>query len=197
MPVFQVSTSSTNGMTLTTPLSARSNPWSSHSFDAWSSTAVIAAAESPSAVSGPRNMRECAGIRRSLRRLAHGFPFAERLGVAWRDVGVLRVGADVVRDVPGARTLAAFGEVHHHGHAWHVRQTEGIGRAFAVGECGGRSDADLGQIDAEQRFAQFGIADMNDRIGLERGSDPLAGPRDLQRAGNDPADQPHLAPFLG
>src|SRR4029078_4432735 len=126
MPVFQVSTSSTNGMTLTTPLSARSNPWSSHSFDAWSSTAVIAAAESPSAVSGPRNMRECAGIRRSLRRLAHGFPFAERLGVAWRDVGVLRVGADVVRDLPGARTLAAFGEVHHHGHAWHVRQTEGI-----------------------------------------------------------------------
>src|SRR5947209_6058672 len=167
MPVFQVSTSSTNGMTLTTPLSARPNPWSSHSFDAWSSTAVIAAAASPTTVSGPQNMREGACIRRSLRGLAHGFPFPERLSVARRDVGVLRISTNVVRDLPGARTLAAFGEVHHHGHAWHVRQMEGVGRAFAIGERGSRSNADLGQIDAEQRFAQLGIADINDWIGLE------------------------------
>src|ERR1043166_2528818 len=109
MPVFQVSTSSTNGMTSTTPLSARLNTLSSHSFDAWSSTQVIAAAVNPSAVSGPQNMREGACIRRSLRGLAHGFPFPERLRVARRDVGVLRIGADVVRDFPGARALSAFG----------------------------------------------------------------------------------------
>src|SRR5437764_4611879 len=175
MPVFQVSTSSVNGMTSTTPLSARPNTLSSDSFDAWSSTEVIAAAVSPSAVSGPQNMREGACIRRSLRGLAQGFPFPERLRVARRDVGILRVGADIARDLPGARALSAFGEVHHHGHARHVRQTEGVGRAFAVGERGGRSDADLGQIDAEQRLAQFGIADMNDRIGFERGANPLAG----------------------
>src|SRR5436190_21073470 len=196
MPVFQVSTRSTKGMTLTMSLSARPNTWSSHSFDAWSNTPAIAAAVRPSAVSGPQNMREGACIRRSLRGLAHGFPFPERLRVARRDVGILRIGADVVRDLPGARALPAFGEVHDDGHAWHVRQAEGVSRAFAVGERRRRSDADLGQIDAEQRLAQFGIADMNDRIGFERGADALAGPRDLQRAGDDAADQPHLAPFL-
>src|SRR5258708_9093286 len=111
-------------MALPTHLSARSNSLSSHSFDAWSSTPGIAAAVSPSAVSGPQNMREGACIRRSLRGLAHGFPFPERLRVARRDVGILRVGADIVRDLPGARALPAFGEVHHHGHAWHVQQTE-------------------------------------------------------------------------
>src|SRR5437763_2468204 len=196
MPVFQVSTSSTNGMILTTPLSARPNTWSSHSFDAWSSTPAIAAAVSPSAVSGPQNMREGACIRRSLRGLAHGFPFPERLRVARSDVGILRIGADVVRDLPGARALPAFGEVHHHGHAWHVGQTKGLSRTFAVGKRRSRGDADLGQIDAEQRFAQFSIGDVNDRIGFERGTDALAGPRDLERAGDDAANQSHLAPFF-
>src|SRR6185369_9051012 len=133
IPVFQVSTRSTNGMILTTPLSASPNTSSSHSLDAWSRTQAIAAAVSPNAVSGPQNMRAGACIRRSLRGLAHGFPFPERLRVARRDVGILRIGADVVRDLPGARALAAFGEVHHHRDAWHVRQTEGTGRAFAVG----------------------------------------------------------------
>src|SRR5258708_1991841 len=102
MPVFQVSTTSTKGITLTTPLSARSNTLSSQTFDAWSSTQAIAAAVSPTAVSGPQNIRAGACIRRLLRGLAHGFPFPERLRVARRDVGILRVGADVVRDLPGA-----------------------------------------------------------------------------------------------
>src|SRR5258708_3574297 len=127
MPVFQVSTSSTNGMTVTTPSSARPNTWSSHSFDAWSRRPAIAATVSPSAVSGPQNMREGACIRRSLRGLADGFPFPERLRVARRDVGILWVGADVMRDLPGARALSAFGEVYDDGQAWHVRQAEGIG----------------------------------------------------------------------
>src|SRR5258708_28515402 len=121
MPVFQVSISSTNGMTLTTPSSARPNTRSSQSFDAWSRTPAIAATVSPSAVSGPQNMREGACIRRSLRGLAEGFPFPQRLRVARRDVGILWVCADVVRDLPGARALPAFGEGYDEGHAWHVR----------------------------------------------------------------------------
>src|SRR5262245_45154892 len=117
MPVFQVSTRSTKGATLTTPLPARSKAWSSHTFDNWSRTQANAAAASPSGVSGPQNVRGPPAIRRSLRGLAHGFPFAERLRVARRHFGILRVGADVVRDLPRARALLALGEVHDHGHA--------------------------------------------------------------------------------
>src|SRR3954452_11725295 len=112
MPVFQVSTRSTNGATFTTPWLARSNTLRSHSFDAWSSTQAIAAVASPMAVNGPQNIPIRAAIRRSLRRLAHGFPFAERLRVARRDIGVLRISTDIEGDFPRPRAFAAFGEVH-------------------------------------------------------------------------------------
>src|SRR3954451_17827773 len=134
MPVFQVSTRSTNGATFTTPWLARSNTLSSHSFDAWSSTQAIAAVASPMAVNGPQNIPIRAAIRRSLRRLAHGFPFAERLRVARRDIGVLRIAADAVGDFPGARALTTFGKVDHHRHARHFKQAKGVRGAFVVGK---------------------------------------------------------------
>src|SRR5215203_6588769 len=142
MPVFQVSTRSTNGATLTTPWLARSKTLSSHSFDAWSSAQVIAAAASPIAVNGPQNIPARAAIRRSLRRLAHGFPFAERLRVARRDVGILRVRADIVGDFPGARAFAAFGEVHDDCDTRHVGGAERLGRALVVDQRRRRGDAD-------------------------------------------------------
>src|SRR6187397_252078 len=120
MPVFQVSTRSTNGATFTTPLLAKSKTLSSHSFDAWSSTQAIAAVASPIAVNGPQKTPPRATIKRSLRRLAHGFPFAERLRVARRDVGILWIAADGLQDFPGPRAFAAFGEVYDDRDARHI-----------------------------------------------------------------------------
>src|SRR4029079_10990021 len=143
MPVFQVSTRSTKGISLTSPLPARSKTLSSHSFDTWSSTQAIAALPSPKAVNGPQNMRDPAAIRRSLRGFAHGFPFAERLRVARRDVGISRIAAHGLQDFPGARALAAFGEVHNDRDARHVGGMKGFIRAFVVDQRRSRGDADL------------------------------------------------------
>src|SRR5215203_5550906 len=156
MPVFQVSTRSTNGATFTTPWLARSKTLSNHSFDAWSSTQAIAAVASPIAVSGPQNIPARAAIRRSLRGLAHGFPFAERLRVARRDVGILRIRADIMGNFPGPRAFAAFGEVHDDRDTRHIGGAERLGRALAVDQRRRRRDADLGQIDIDHRLEQFG-----------------------------------------
>ena len=68
----------------------------------------------------------------SLRSLAHGVPLAERLRIARRDVGILRVAADAARDLPRAAALAALGEIDHDRDAGNVGQPERIGRAFVI-----------------------------------------------------------------
>src|SRR4029453_780205 len=45
-----------------------------------------------------------------LRRLAHGFPFAQRLSIARRDVRILGIVANVGEDLPRACAFSAFGQ---------------------------------------------------------------------------------------
>src|SRR6185437_1107030 len=78
---------------------------------------------------------------RLLRRLAHGFPFAQRLRVARRHVGELRVGADGGEHLPRARAFHALGEVGLDRDAGDVRQAEGVGRAFVTHQRRRRGDA--------------------------------------------------------
>src|SRR3954465_8379798 len=127
MPVFQVSTKSRNGVMCTIPRSARSNTSSSQSLDAWSIAQTISATTAPKRVNGPH------AYSRStlLRRLRHRVPFAQRLGVARRDVRVVRVGADGQRDFPGARALLAFRTVRNDRDALHVIEPEGLGWSLA------------------------------------------------------------------
>src|SRR6187397_3493860 len=61
--------------------------------------------------------RTASSFGRLLRRLARGFPFAQGLGVTRRDVGILRVGADIGENFPRARAFFALGEVGDDGYA--------------------------------------------------------------------------------
>src|SRR5512143_618645 len=115
MPVLRVSTKSKNGPRRTGLLAARSKTNRRYSLLAWSSRQPIAATARPKRVSGPKRYDD-AVIRFSppgglLRRLAHGFPFAQRLSVARRNVRILRIGADGIDDFPRARALGALGEI--------------------------------------------------------------------------------------
>ena len=48
------------------------------------------------------------------------FPFAQRLRVARGHVGIIRIGADALGNLPRARALRPLGALRHYGDALHV-----------------------------------------------------------------------------
>src|SRR4029079_14358893 len=98
---------------------------------AWSTAQPTAAAATPNAVAGPHRMSRpnpppvgLSSMPALARSLAQRFPFAERLRIARRHVGILRVAADIVRDLPRTGALAVFGEIDDDGDARHIGQPE-------------------------------------------------------------------------
>src|SRR5258706_8713000 len=93
-------------------------------------------------------------------------PFAQRLGVARRHVGILRVFADGGEDLPGARAFGADGFFDHDRHAGHIAQSERIGRRILAGHHRVRGDEDFSQVDIEQRLENLLVRDVEQRRGL-------------------------------
>src|SRR5690349_9086122 len=117
--MFQASTRSKNGVTFTTPRRARSKPFSSQSFEAWSATSVATAARMParSGVMAGRSDRH-----------PERLPFAQRLSIARGDVGIFGVLADIRQDLPGAGAFGADRFLDHDRDTGHRIETECIGR---------------------------------------------------------------------
>src|SRR5581483_2281075 len=176
IPIFQASTRSKNGVTLTTPRRARSKPFSSQSFEAWSATSVTTAAMMP-ARSGVMAGRSDVHPQR--------LPFAQSLGIARGDVGIVSVLADSRRDLPGAGAFGADGLLDHDRDAGHRIEAERSGRRLALAHLVIGGDADLGEIGVEQGRQHVAVSDIDHRRGLERGADVLGGAFELERAGDD------------
>src|SRR4029077_10454960 len=100
------------------------------------------------------------------------------------------------RNFPGARAFAPFGKPWNHRDAGHVRQPESVVRTIALDQNRARGNAELGEIDVHRRSEQVRIGDMDNRMRLERGTDPLVCALDFQRAGNDATNDAQLTPLL-
>ena len=140
-------------------------------------------------------------------RFFHGFgrllaggkrlPFPQRLRVARRDVGILRVFADGGKDLPGTRAFGADGFLDHDGDAGHVGKRECTGRRVVIRHHRIRGDADFGHVDVEQRREDVLFRHIDQRRCLQRGADVLGGPLELERAGHDTADVADGFPLRG
>ncbi len=194
MPVFQVSTRSTNGVSATAPLAPRSKTKSSQSLSAWSSAQATAAAARPSGERSPEVGRRRRLTPFALRMASHSRSACASRGVTSGYCGSLPTAGEIFHERAHLRPSASLVDDRD---ARHLRQAEGVGRAFALDQRRRRGDADFGEVDAEHRLEQLRVRHMDDRVGFERGADALAGALDLQRAGDDAAHQAHLAPFLG
>src|SRR5690242_2036744 len=127
---------------------------------------------------------------------AHGFPLAQRLGIAWGDIGELRIESDGWRDLPGPRAFTALGELRNNRNCGHVRQPERLGWTVALDQNRARGDAQLGEVSVDSSGEQVRIGDMNDWVRLQRRTDALLRALNLQSPGDDAADIAQLAPFL-
>src|SRR5947209_6642806 len=198
MPVFQASTRSKNGVTLTAPRRARSNANSSQSFVAWSRTSTATAAmrperrrevmTMPKAPACPALTQLVHALSKSTDHHSQRLPFPQRLGVAGRDVGVFGILADGRENLPGARAFDADGFFNDDGDTGYVVQAERARGCAALAYLVVRGDADFGEIDVEQRAEQRLVGDVDDRRGLQRRADALGGAFQFQRAGDDAAD---------
>jgi hypothetical protein len=103
-------------------------------------------------------------------------------------LSIFGVFADIRQDLPRPRAFGADGFFDHHGNAGNALQAKRLGRRLALAHFVIRGDADLGQIDIEQRVENRFVRNVNQRRGLQRRSDPLGGPLDFQRAGDDATD---------
>ena len=134
-------------------------------------------------------MRSCLG---ALVELAHGG------GIARRQVGIVRVGADIGEDAPRARALLAlarsFDTTPTPGTSGSVNAPSGgalaMSRAALVMEISARSTPS-----SARSIARVGDVDLGRR--LEARADALGGPLELQRAGDDAAHVAHQLPLLG
>ena len=82
--------------------------------------------------------------------LAHG------LRVARREVGVVRVGADVGQNLPRAGAAGALGHGEHDRDAGDLVEPERRRPAPRLVDLDARGDGDLGQVDAVERRQQVG-----------------------------------------
>ena len=127
---------------------------------------------------------------------ARGFPFAQRLGVARRDVRIIRIGADTGEDFPRARAFGALARDWHDRDARHIRSRKAsAGPSPDQGRR--RRDADFGKIDIDHGLVKSAFDDIHDRARLERGADALLRALDFERAGDDAADACASSPLLG
>ena len=70
-------------------------------------------------------------------------------------------------------------------------------RSLAILDRDIRGDTDFGEIDRSENRAQARVRDKHPWRRLERGTDPLLRPLDLQRPGDDRTDAADLLPFFG
>ena len=68
-----------------------------------------------------------------LRRSARCFPFAQRLSVTWRHIGIVGIGAYRGENFPRARAFFPFRKIRHDCHACDFRQSETHRRALRPG----------------------------------------------------------------
>ena len=132
MPLFQIRTRSRNGVSRTRPRAGRSNTNRSHSFERLVGNGDERRRGKPEPAERPPDERNAGSLR--CRAVSFGVPcasavpFAQRLRVARRDVGIFRIAADRRRDLPGARALRALGEIDDDGDA-RARRAGGTRRA--------------------------------------------------------------------
>ena len=201
MPVFQVTTRSTNGVTATRAGSARSNYVQKPELRCLVDEPVTTATAKAERAQRPPRV---GAIRVSVRRLRHVVPYSAALRIAshsrsaWASRGVTSgyCGStpDRRRNLPGTGAFASLGAARLDGDGGNIVEPERRSRSFAFDQGGGRGDAQLGEIDVDRDPEKLRIRDIHDRRGFERGADALGRPFELERAGDDAAQIAQLSP---
>jgi hypothetical protein len=62
----------------------------------------------------------------------HRFPLAQRLSVAWGDIGELRIETDRWRNLPRSRAFSPLGEARNDRNSGNIRQSESFGWTIAL-----------------------------------------------------------------
>src|SRR5262252_1393254 len=200
MPVFHASTTSRNDVTGTRPRSVSPKPYSSQSLAAWSTATATSATIRPSR-SGilPRKARRVILSRSGVSRV----PFAERPGIARRHIRVVRISAHIRLNLPGPGAFDAPGRAEFDRDPRHIVKAKCRRRPFPrldgrAGRDGNLGHADLAAVtgkfyrDDEQ---QLRIGNVDRGRGFQTRTYPLVGARNFQRAGDDAAHAPDVAPY--
>src|SRR6516164_6604183 len=122
-------------------------------------------------------------------------PLAQSARIAWRDVGIIGILADGRQDLPAPRAFGADRLIDHNGNACDLIKTESIWRTTAFLHLIARRDADLGEVDIEQRRQRLAIRGIDDRRGFQRRADLPGRSRELQRPGDDAPDAADRLPL--
>ena len=162
MPGFQVSTRSRNGVRWTMPAIGEIEREQQPELHGLIERADDRGRDQAEA--GERAVEVLRASRHSAAFAWHRVPFAQRLRVARRDVGIVRIGADrAARSSTSARTCvpsASFGTT--------ATPCTSSSRNASAGPSPSTSVAaevmrDLGEIDVDQRGEQVGVGDVDDR----------------------------------
>src|SRR4249920_215710 len=122
--------------------------------------------------------------------------FPDGGGVSGAEAGIGRVGANIVRNPPGARALLPRRKLWNDRHALYLIERECVRRRRSCLDRGVARDGDLGPIDALCGGGQRLVADINIGRRLQARSDALLPALHFERARDDAANGPDLLPLL-